>query len=345
MSDTESLQLVEATATLNVIGSSPPVKTPVSKLVKINDDSGPDSGYASQSTLQGLAPDNPTHTFIEGRGVIGGSRAAWSLIRPKIRLILFDKPITKPIQQRFEDLQELHADGLNRLTRGFPWYRGILMSLKMLGENESTAAPWIFIQYNKIIAPKVRRFFKQPSMESDFKPSRPDVYSLVFNIYIHKIPPTILHGMPGPSETEINDPNTIKVWCNQEAILSCGSLYRSRINVSPEGSMQSATIGGLISVITRQGEIQKLGLTVGYFLTKELYTGYSENEEESDKYKDEIFDENQDTELDLSLFTLYAPVYLKEDVPQEQKLENIDTVLGYIYKTLYNVFQDQPNLD
>ena len=63
------------------------------------------------------------------------------------------------------------------------------MSLKMLGENESTAAPWIFIQCDKIIAPKVRKFFKQPSVESDFKPSRPDAYSPVFNIYVHEMPP------------------------------------------------------------------------------------------------------------------------------------------------------------
>jgi hypothetical protein len=51
------------------------------------------------------------------------------------------------------------------------------MTLKVLGESEETAEPWVFIQCDKAIAKKVRRFFKQSSVVSDFKPPSPNIYT------------------------------------------------------------------------------------------------------------------------------------------------------------------------
>jgi hypothetical protein len=58
-----------------------------------------------------------------------------------MKLLHFEKDIPRLTQNRFEDLRELHADNLIKLTRGLSRCRGILMSLKGLGENEATTTP------------------------------------------------------------------------------------------------------------------------------------------------------------------------------------------------------------
>jgi hypothetical protein len=97
--------------------------------------------------------------------------------RKKTKLTHFEKEIPKLTQNRFEDLRELYADSLNNLASGISKRRGILMTLKVLGESEETAEPWVFIQCDKAIAKKVRRFFKQSSVVSDFKPPSPNIYT------------------------------------------------------------------------------------------------------------------------------------------------------------------------
>jgi hypothetical protein len=354
MSDAKSSQLAEAVAALNAGGSSPSVKTPTSKSVKIDE---LDSGYASKSTSQSSTPDSLERTFVEGRGVVGGTRAAWGLTRSKIKLTPFDKPIPKLTQNRFEDLRELYADSLNELTRGVHPCRGILMSLKVLGESESTAAPWIFIQCDKAIAPKVRRFFKQSHVESEFKPLHPNAYKPKFDIYVHDMPPILLYcstqnepppppppyPIPDIIRDLIPDPNAIKVWCNRNAIISSGSLCGSRIDVSTIMGVRSATVGGLISVISEEGESQNLGLTAGHFLSEEQYTEHPEDEYED--YEDGFLGESQEFEFDLCSLDFHARTDSEGDDAQVHKLENFENVLGYVYKASQDDLQSQPNLD
>jgi hypothetical protein len=62
------------------------------------------------------------------------------------------------------------------------------MRLKLLGESESMAAPWVIILCDMAEARKVRRFFKKPSVESDFKPLHPNAYTPRLEIYVHALP-------------------------------------------------------------------------------------------------------------------------------------------------------------
>ena len=97
-------------------------------MVKASDAGGVDSGYASTNTSQSSTPDSSKGAFVDGGAVVRKTRLSWG--------IPFDKPIPILTQNRFKDLLEF------QLTR-------ILMSLKVLGESETTAAPWVFIQCNR----------------------------------------------------------------------------------------------------------------------------------------------------------------------------------------------------
>ncbi|PMD27141.1 hypothetical protein NA56DRAFT_640889 [Hyaloscypha hepaticicola] len=165
-SDENSSELIEAVASLNVSHSSLPSKRGSKTSMRVENIDGIDSGYASKNASKASTPE--CSRVIEGGEVV--SRASrWPVTgRKKKKLIHFETPIPILTQNRFEDLRELHADNLAKLTRGVSKCRGILMSLKVLGESEAAAAPWVFIQCDKAIAKKIRLFFKQRSVESDF---------------------------------------------------------------------------------------------------------------------------------------------------------------------------------
>jgi len=345
MSNVESSQLTKAVTALKVGSPSPRAKTPITKSIKARAASELDSGYASKNTSQSSTPDSLNGTFVEGRGVVGGTRAVWGLARPKIKLTPFDKPIPMLTQNRFEDLRELHADNLNKLTRGLPRCRGILMSLKILGENESTAAPWVFIQCDKAVAGKVRRFFKQPCVESDFKPRNPDAYTPKFEIYVHEMPPMALHGKPSSSsfpETDFRDQEAVELYCDRMAIISSGSLCGSKISVSNNGHLRSATIGGLISVVSKEGKVQELGITAGHFLAEEQYM---EGIEDGEEYDDGFSDDSQDFELDLSSFDYPTKTQEVHPSPSPESIGHAGDVFGHVYKTSQTDLNVEPNLD
>lgn len=311
-----------------------------------------DSGYASTNTSQSSAPHTSKGAFVDGGAVVSKTRLPWGIpSRKKIKLMPFDKPIPIFTQNRFNDLRELHADNLNKLTRGLARCRGILMSLKVLGESETTAAPWVFIQCDRTIAGKVRRFFKQFEVESDFKPPHPDVYTPSFEIYVLELPPIALHkNLPSSASlVDIHGHGNVEVYCEKNAISSLGSLGGSKISVSAHGEVRSATIGGLILVQSKEGEFHILGITAGHFLAEEQYIEYLGDGEEYVDDLDEGFSDQSDDgdvfELDLSSFDSEAPVAFEQDETQSEIPGKSQSIIGHVYKTSQDDLQDQPNLD
>jgi hypothetical protein len=206
ISDVNASKLIEAVAALKVGRSSQPGKRPSANTIIVEDTGEIDSGYASKNGSQSSTPESSN--FRDGGAVLIGNASRWSITkRKKIKLTPFDKDIPRLTQNRFEDLRELHADNLVKLTRGSFRCRGILMSLKVLGESESTAEPWVFIQCDKAVARKVGQYFKQRSVESDFKPPNPDAYTPNFEIYVHEMPPLALGSnsvLPPTPRSDVN---------------------------------------------------------------------------------------------------------------------------------------------
>jgi hypothetical protein len=353
ISDENSSELIEAVASLNVSHSSPPRKGLSKTSMRVENIGEIDSGYASKNASQASTPDSSK--FIEGGGVVC-STPRWPITgRKKIKLMHFESPVSLLTQNRFEDLRELHADNLAKLTRGVSKCRGILMSLKVLGATEATAAPWVFIQCDKAIAKKVRRFFKQRSVESDFKPLVPDAYTPSFEIYVHEMPPLALGSTPPDFSTPQFDSThhaleSVGLYLDKNAMIRDNSLCGSKITaVTAGGQRSSATIGGLILIETKQGDFHTLGMTAGHFLAPnhDLQTFEEDGEEGEvdDDSNDGFFDDEQEYELELSSLGCEGQTSSAETTPLNEWPENTGVSIGKIYRTSQDSRQDGLNLD
>jgi hypothetical protein len=338
-SDANLPELAEAVGCLKVGSSS----SSAHRLLKDSGNvaaEGVDSGYASKEGSQ--APSLENTACIDGGTVVGSPR--WSR-RNKMKLIPFEKTIPKLTQNRFEDLRELHADNLIDLTRGVSRSRGILMSLKVLGESESTAAPWVFIQCDKAVAKKVRRFFKLPSVELDFKPPNPDAYTPSFEIYVYEMPPLALGGnspnRPIPQHDYANETPELHLgeWSDE-------SLCGSKITVSTHGQKRSATIGGVISIQSADRKTWVLGITAGHFLAEERYMDDLEEEQDSDDDLDGAsFDDASEFELDLDPREFEVLLRSAEETAQREVPEWVLASVGGIFMASQDGLHDGPNLD
>ncbi|KAH8797455.1 hypothetical protein F5882DRAFT_349369 [Hyaloscypha sp. PMI_1271] len=272
--------------------------------------------------------------------------------RKKTKLQHFEISIPKLTQDRFADLRELYAETLNNLTWGVSRRRGILMTLKVLGVSLSTATPWVFIQCDKTIAGSVRRFFKQPSVEADFKPANPDAYTPRFDIYVHELPPLPLRGKrpcKSPLHNDVNHTHeALEVYCEENTKLSSRSLCGSKITVLINDTSKSATIGGLISIKTKEGAYRTVGITAGHFLAEEKPMADTEINEKSHLDLDaETFDDEEEFELDLGSLTHETPAFSAGKAAQSENGETIETLvaIGHVFKTSQNDLQHTPNLD
>jgi hypothetical protein len=352
ISDADSTDLILAAA-LSTGGSALPIRKPSSKVAEPEGNRGVDSGYASTNPSQAPTPNGlggDSKRFVEDASVIVKRGLLWP-VRKTIILKQFDKHIPKLTQDRFEDLREQFAESLNNLTRALPpKCRGILMSLKAMGESESTATPWVFIQCHETVAPKVRRFFKQTSIEEEFKPQKPDAYNPRFEIYVHKMAPRVLHNQSSASAsvyTVANCPENARVYCEESAILLSGTLCGSRVRVSvPKNRLlRSATIGGLISIKFTTGQLQLLGLTAGHGLADDEHVEQSEDDRERD-FLDDLDDEYAEDEpiFELDPSSL-VPEASTTTLPLFEVQNYSDTLLGHIYKTAEDDLGDQKYLD
>jgi hypothetical protein len=310
----------------------------------VTDSGGTDSGYGLQSST----PGQPNSAYVNTGSVVSGSRL-WPLQRKITKLKPFDKPIPQLTQNRFEDLRELHADNLNKLTRGLPRCQGILMSLKVLGESEREAEPWVFVQCDKAVARKVRSFFKQPTVKSEFQPAHPDSYSPHFKIYVCELPPKPLVRNHESSAQPLKDTvatGSIEVYAHKYVVCS-STLCGTEIKVSVHGKNRTATIGGLVKVLTERGETL-FGITAGHFLTQEQYEDrecQDEIFESSDDLEDYFSDEEEAFELDLSSLKTDPRIGEVEIVGKSEQIPESWPKIGRIYKASHDGPQDRPNLD
>jgi hypothetical protein len=348
----DSSRLAEAVAALNVRGASPPAKLPSAKTASsVVGSGGVDSGYASQTST----PDSSKGAFIVGGAPLSGNRM-WPLPpRKTVKLKPFDKSIPKLSQIRFQDLRELYADDLNKLTRGLPRCQGILMSLTVLGESESTAKPWVFVQCDKALARKVRNFFKQPAVKSEFQPPQPDSYSPHFEIYICELPPKLLVR---DDESSLLPPNgvvatdSIEIYSSGFDAEFSGTLCGTEVRAFTHGKIRTATIGGIIEVMKKDGELTMFGITAGHFLAQEQYEEDEEDQDEMSGDLDDDFSDEEDAfEFDISSLETESVITSDpnfgevETIDESRQIPGSSVKIGHIYIASHDDLQDRPNLD
>ncbi|KAF7933296.1 hypothetical protein BELL_0398g00130 [Botrytis elliptica] len=240
---------------------------------------GLDSGYASQATT----PDTPC---LSVDCTAAGGKTL-SPCKPK-KLQAYNKPIPPLTWERFSDLREQYAESLNNFTRSLPSFSSILMTLQVLGEDEESAEPWVFVQCDKAVFKKVNNFFKKPLIKVDFEPSQPDNRSPRLRVLVCPLKPRYLakdSGFSSEHDSHINEEAILIFSKSPIRDTLCGT------QITTESSCQ-ATIGGIIKVTHIDGQERFFGMSAGHFILEDC------QDEASQDFDDESYE--ADFQFDLS---------------------------------------------
>ena len=190
---------------------------------------GFDSGYGSTGNTPDGSTTDRSQDFADG--VALPSRRIFERRVTKLRP--FDREIPQLTQHRFHDLQELFERPLyNHLIEARITPHPISLTIKVLGESEATAKPWIVIFCSKAASKRVRGFFNQQHIKAYYQPSKPDSFQPSFEIFVCDRPPKPMAG--------------IKIYGDfDHRSTMCGS----RIRVGEADRARFATLGGVIKYV------------------------------------------------------------------------------------------------
>jgi hypothetical protein len=352
-------ELREAATALRV-GTSPKTHLPntsASKVIK-----GTDSGYASKNPSQRGTPDSTPDTSAKAVFVDGVMVQRWNpLGSKKIKLQLFDDiPKPQSIQDRFINLKSQYTKPLFEFLGAPPKptrnIRNIAMTLEYLGKERETAAPWVLIQCRKAIAKKIRNFFKQSNVEADFKPTEPTPFMPYLPILVHEESPEPVARsdiLSDPSSSE--DTSTsfgVAIYGDQFSMVEtlCGTEIKAEIR----GTIHTATIGGLISVVSKDGNKSLFALTAGHFIDVDQYDDDDDDEDENEDEDEEVYSSDDEDPHELDLVSLPNKLLSSkqdssnkkpDELEQHKQLPWFGSEMGHIYRASKDDLQDRPNLD
>ncbi len=265
MSDTSSIHM-----------SQPPSKASLTEST--------DSGYASATT------NTPERVPLNiSRGELELSTG--NIFKRKItNLKVFDHEIPTHVQDRFLDLNELFEKPLYEyLIKTKVSFGSISTRLKVLGEDEATAVHWIVVLCEQKVVKRVKQFFNQPHIKSEYQPRIPTSTLPFFRIWVCNRPPRPIAGyelLEKAYGESVPEPATL-----------CGSLVRVQDSM--------ATLGGIINVTTLEKGAKLYGMTAEHMVIQGEAIGpdFSEEdigEDDGDQNTCNSFDE-EDFELDSAL--------------------------------------------
>ncbi|KAF7506723.1 hypothetical protein GJ744_011447 [Endocarpon pusillum] len=238
----------------------------------------PDSGYSSLVD----SPNSPSPgTLARKESITYASRRL--LPKKPRKLRIYDKPIDQPTQARFLDLKVLFGRTLHEfLAKKKVTFTAIQMRLSVMGEDEASAKPWIIIACEKATLKTVKQFFGQPDIKQELQPNTGEwpafelivcdrALRLLFadaDIDIEVFAPDwhFIKDLPLPS--------------------ACGRAIKAVVGEKT----RTATLGGMINVLSQKGEIKRYGLTSGHILPGDLVFGALENELEVKSVDEEGLD-------------------------------------------------------
>ena len=215
---------------------------------------GTDSGYASFAPT----PDK-------------GTLAQKLFKRTPKKLSIFEKDVPDPVNNRFHDLHVLFNEPLYRyLGKHGVTVNAMSIKLKYAGESEATAKPWIIVQCDERASKRVRRFFNQQQIKSQYQPRDAQFPDVNFDLLVRGIPPK---RMATESEHYICG----DMW--DRAPTLCGKP----IKICTSNGTRLATLGGLIKVVNSEG-IQLYGMTAGHIVTRKEFDQDVVDDDDDDTY-------------------------------------------------------------
>ncbi len=168
----------------------------------------------------------------------------------------FDKEIPQSAWDRFHDLKELLAGPLyDVLCKTEAFQTSVSIKLKVLGDTEATAKPWIVVFCDKAIHKKVKQFFNKSHVKLECQAANLGPNLPQFQVIVSDTPPRLIAG------DVFGD-----VFCST-AVRDGTTFVRDRlIKVSQEHNSRVATLGGIIRVTHSATDIRFYGMTAGHVL-------------------------------------------------------------------------------
>lgn len=205
-----------------------------------------DSGYASSASSR--SPFTPLQHHQFSRPSFFHRNTNKSQSKPRF----FDIPIPVDLESRYRDLKLLYSEPLQRAVSNNKDTAGDLaMKLRYTGESPADAQLSVVVCCEKWAVGRVKRFFAQKDVLEDFRPH--------FKICIIPAPPRRLAGLSNV---------TVHSSPGSRATL-CGTSIQFK---SDRGSA-FATLGGLVEIISAEGERTLYGLTAAHPLQRVLQMG------------------------------------------------------------------------
>lgn len=287
-----------------------------------------DSGYSSMSNT----PNDGSSDSMKGIEYSAASRKLWPRKTTKLRP--FNQDIPESTKHRFDDLKELFDKPLyDHLMKSSGRFSAVSMKLKVLGQAEQTAKPWIVVFCDKSVAKKVKQFFNQPLVKEELKPSEHNSYLPCFDLVVYA-----------------EAPRPIAAWALADVfgeIEELGTLCGASIAVRKDNHIRAATLGGVIIVSTPESGDELYGMTAGHVLREYIAVEREGVSNESAgiidaEDEDYLTDGNEEFELDLSTEeSLIPPPLQSSPMPQAVPSQRI----GELFLFAREDEQDQQNLD
>ncbi|KAI9794814.1 MAG: hypothetical protein M1816_002942 [Peltula sp. TS41687] len=233
--------------------SSPPTLEKTDEASEPGAGLGNDSGYASLSNT----PDRPTSS-VSSFSQEGVTLSGRKLFQPAItKLKGFDQEIPESVRDRFLDLKELFDGPLyDYLSKLKVNVGDVSIKLKILGESEGTAKPWIVVQCEKDVSRMVKLFFKQKHVRVVYQPRDQSSDLPYFEILFCD---RLLRRNADDDNIEVYSCAGTDIGIRRTL---CGTL----IKVSEGQESCTATLGGVVLVKKSGKSPQLYAITAGHVL-------------------------------------------------------------------------------
>lgn len=213
--------------------------------------------------------------------------------RKTVKIKIFDKGISESVQNRFKDLNELFGKPLyDYLSKKQPLTSIVSIKLKVLGTNQDDAKPWIVVMCDKSVSKKVKQFFNQSHIKSEYQPPDADQTSPFFEIVVCERPPRRLAANPRLNVYSDFQPDGD----------DCGVLSGRIVRFGEPDKGRIATLGGVVMIRSPKNEVRLYGMTAGHVVTQDLISDIGATASKSSCDTDEE-EENHDD----------SPIYSLED--------------------------------
>jgi len=305
-----------------------------------------DSGYASRN------PSCRSSKFSNPSGEPPVFILESKFFRRKARTLHeYKKEISRSTWDRFYALHELHGqrlldslstqraiDTLTKRRRNYSPH-SVSTKLKVLGETEATAKPWVVVRCDQTDYRGVRNFYNQKHVIADYEGPHADADLPSLEVIIHPRAPVLSAANEHPGIYA-----SWPVEGNLETL--CGQVIR----VSNSSQAKFATLGGIIKIATPEDEFMLYGLTVGHVFQSDDVLGNSYNSEMESEEEDggvELFCIDQPFELDSETFSDSDSETSSESIRRLQCIElgNACPRVGHVIMTSSDMSGRRGNLD